>query len=172
MNGTTRNTRTSTGRKRGQPTAYKPVFAEQAAKLCELGATDQELAGFFKVALSTIYLWRNTHAEFSEAVMAGKDKADTRVERALFGRAVGYSFESEKVFMNKGEIIRVKVTEHVPADPGAALNWLKNRKPDAWREKSEVELTHRYSSMTDEELNFELTAAYNAARQHSGRLSH
>ena len=109
---------------------------------------------------------------FSEAVIAGKDKADARVERALFGRAVGYTHESEKVFMNKGKIVRAKVTEHVPADTGAALNWLKNRKPDAWREKSEVELTHRYTTMTEDELNYELTVAYNAARQHSGKPSH
>ena len=164
--------RPPTGRKRGQPTAFKPEFAEQAAKLCELGATDQELAAFFKVSPSTIYLWRNTHAEFSEAVIAGKDKADARVERAFFGRAVGYSYESEKVFLNKGKILRAKVIDHVPADPGAALNWLKNCKPGTWREKSEVELTYRYASMTDDELNYELTVSYNAARQHSGKSSH
>jgi hypothetical protein len=172
MERSTRTIRTSTGRKRGQPTSYKPEFAEQAAKLCELGATDQELATFFKVSLSTVYLWRNTHAEFSEAVIAGKDKADARVERAFFGRAVGYSYQSEKVFLNKGKIVRAKVTEHVPADAGAALNWLKNRKPDMWREKSELELTRRYSSMTDDELNYELAVVYNAVRHLTGRSPH
>ena len=121
--------RPPTGRKRGQPTAYKPEFAKQAAKLCELGATDQELAAFFKVSLSTIYLWRNTHAEFSEAVIAGKDKADARVERALFGRAVGYSYESEKVFPEQGQDRAGKGDRACARRPGAALNWLKNRKP-------------------------------------------
>lgn len=33
--------------KTGRPPTYKPAFAEQAAKLCRLGATDLELADFF-----------------------------------------------------------------------------------------------------------------------------
>jgi hypothetical protein len=123
----------------GRPTKYDPKYAGQAAKLVELGATDIELADFFKVDTATIYRWRNTHTEFCEAVIAGKSLADDRVERSLYNRAVGYTFESEKVFQHQGEIIRAPTREHVPPDPGAALNWLKNRKPDAWRDKQEVE---------------------------------
>lgn len=123
----------------GRPSKYKPEYATQAAKLCQLGATDIELADFFEVKVSTIYEWRNVHPEFSEAVIAGKDNADTRVERAFFNRAVGYTFESEKIFQHQGEIIRTPVREHVPPDAGAALNWLKNRQPDKWRDKQEVE---------------------------------
>lgn len=33
---------------RGRPTDYKPEYAEQAAKLCALGATDMDLADFFE----------------------------------------------------------------------------------------------------------------------------
>lgn len=123
----------------GRPTSYKPEYAAQAAKLCEMGATDIELADFFGVATSTIYEWRNRNAEFSEAVIAGKDAADARVERAFFNRAVGYTYESEKIFNNAGEILRAPTREHVPPDPGAALNWLKNRKPDKWRDKQILE---------------------------------
>lgn len=32
----------------GRPTKYRPEFAEQARKLCLLGATDKELADFFE----------------------------------------------------------------------------------------------------------------------------
>lgn len=35
--------------KTGRPSSYKPEFARQAAKLAELGATDQEVADFFEV---------------------------------------------------------------------------------------------------------------------------
>lgn len=123
----------------GRPTAFKPEFVEQAAKLCALGATDKELADFFKVVTSTIYLWRNLHKGFSEAVIAGKESADARVERALYNRAVGYTFESEKVFQSQGGIIRTDILEHVPPDPAAAMNWLKNRQPERWRDKHDVE---------------------------------
>ena len=122
----------------GRPSIYQPEFAEQAEKLCRLGATDMELADFFGVTTQTIHQWRNTREDFTEAVMAGKRHADERVVRSLYNRAVGYTFESEKVFNNQGEIIRVPIREHVPPEPGAAMNWLKNRRPDEWRERKEV----------------------------------
>lgn len=133
---------------RGRPTSYKPAYAKQAAKLCELGATDIELADFFEVNTSTIYEWRNQNPEFSKAVIAGKEMADARVERAFFNRAVGYTFESEKIFNNQGEILRAPTREHVPPDAGAALNWLKNRQPDKWRDKQEIDHKSSDGSMT------------------------
>lgn len=120
----------------GRPSPYKPEYAEQAKKLCQLGATDMELADFFGVDVRTIYRWRNTHEEFCQSVMVGKDAADERVARALYQRAVGYSYESEKVFQNGGQIVRADITEHVPPDSGAAFNWLKNRRSQEWRDKS------------------------------------
>lgn len=125
----------------GRPKTYKAEFAGQAKKLCELGATDYELADFFGVDTRTVYRWKNTYDEFCQAVIVGKDKADDRVERALFNRAVGYTFESEKVFQFQGEVVRADTTEHVPPDPGAAMNWLKNRRGDKWRDKMDHELT-------------------------------
>lgn len=125
----------------GRPTPYKPEYADQAAKLCALGATDYELADFFGVDTRTIYRWKNSHEEFCQSVLVGKEAADERVERALFNRAVGYTYESEKVFQFQGEVVRAAVVEHVPPDPGAAFNWLKNRKPDVWRDKKEVDLS-------------------------------
>lgn len=124
---------------KGRPSDYRKEFAKQAAKLCALGATDFELADFFGVDTRTIYRWKNTHAGFCQAVIVGKEKSDARVERALFNRAVGYSFESEKVFQFQGEVIRAPTVEHVPPDPGAAMNWLKNRKPEEWRDKIDHE---------------------------------
>lgn len=123
----------------GRPPEYDPSFNEQAAKLCKLGATDFELADFFGVTTRTIYRWKNTHEGFCQAVIAGKDSADERVVRALFNRAVGYSYESEKIFNDKGNVVRASCVEHVPPDSGAAFNWLKNRRPDEWRDKKEVD---------------------------------
>ena len=125
----------------GRPSEYRDEYAEQAAKLCALGATDFELANFFQVHTATIYRWKNLYPAFCEAVIAGKENADARVERSLYNRAVGYSFESEKVFQFQGDIIRADTVEHVPPDPSAALNWLKNRQPDKWRDKQEVDQT-------------------------------
>jgi len=134
--------------KRGRPTDYKPEYAGQAAKLCALGATDYELADFFGVDTRTIYRWKNVNEDFCHALIAGKENADTRVERALFNRAVGYTFESEKVFQFQGEIVRTPTVEHVPPDPSAAKLWLTNRKPEYWREKQEIDHRSSDGSMT------------------------
>ena len=32
----------------GRPTKYKPEYVEQAAKLCNLGATDKHLCDFYR----------------------------------------------------------------------------------------------------------------------------
>lgn len=126
---------------RGRPSSYDPQFAEQAAKLCHLGATDYELADFFGVDTRTIYRWKNEFEDFCQAVVIGKEFADNRVARSLYNRAVGYSFESEKVFQFQGAIVRSDIVEHVPPDAGAAFNWLKNRQPDKWRDVSRQEHT-------------------------------
>jgi hypothetical protein len=39
-----------TTRARGRPSLYRDEFAEQARKLCLLGATDRDLAEFFERA--------------------------------------------------------------------------------------------------------------------------
>lgn len=121
----------------GRPTLYKPEYAEQAKKLCELGATDQELADFFDVTDRTIYRWSAKHGEFCQALKGGKEVADNRVERSLYHKAVGYTFDSEKVFQHQGEIIRAPIKEHVPPSDTAAIFWLKNRQPEEWRDKVE-----------------------------------
>ncbi len=127
-----------------------------------LGATDFELADFFGVDTRTIYRWKNTYDEFCQAVICGKEKADERVERAFFNRAVGYSFESEKVFMHQGAIVRADTVEHVPPDPSAAMNWLKNRKPDVWRDKHETHNTGEITFVTKEQRDASVAAASRA----------
>ena len=122
----------------GRPTSYKPEYAKQAEKLCILGATDDDLADFFGVSDRTITRWQIKHQEFCRSLKVGKAESDDRVERSLFHKAVGYSFDSEKVFQFQGEVVRAKTREHVPPDTTAMIFWLKNRRPHDWREKMDV----------------------------------
>ncbi len=125
---------------RGQPTKYKPEFCEQAAKLCKLGATDRELADFFGVRESTLNNWKVAHPEFMEALKRGKDESDNRVEQSLYRRALGYSHDAVKILMTKdGDVYREEYVEHYPPDTVACIFWLKNRRPDAWRDKFDVD---------------------------------
>lgn len=129
----------------GRPSKYKEEFAAQAEKLCQLGATDADLADFFEVNTTTIWRWQSAHKEFCNALKVGKAEADDKVERSLYQKACGYTFDSEKVFQHQGEVIRAKIVEHVPPDTTAGIFWLKNRRSGDWRDKQEVANTHALS---------------------------
>lgn len=122
-----------------RPSKFKPEFVEQAAKLCKLGATDIEVADFFEVNVATLNRWKNENQAFCESLKAGKAPADERVERSLFARATGYSFDAVKIFNHQGVIVEAPYREHVAPDTTACIFWLKNRKPAEWRDKQDVE---------------------------------
>lgn len=124
--------------KGGRPTAYKHEFCEKAKAFCEQGATDLEVADHLGVNAATLYRWKGKYPEFCEALKAGKAAADDRVERSLYNRAVGYTFDSEKVFQYQGQIVRAQTVEHVPPDTTAAIFWLKNRRREEWRDRHEL----------------------------------
>lgn len=125
-----------------RPSSYRPEYADQAEKLCKLGATDKEMADFFGVAESTLNLWKLNEPEFSESLKKGKVLADANVASRLYSRAMGYSHDAVKIAVSPdGTHASVPFTEHYPPDTTAAIFWLKNRRPDQWREKSTHEMT-------------------------------
>jgi hypothetical protein len=118
----------------GRPTSYDPQFAEDAAKLAALGATDQEIADFFHITVVTVWHWQSRHQEFFNALRRNKDAADERVERSLYSRATGFSFLGEEVKINAdGTVRRAVKREYVPPSEGAINMWLSNRKPNDWK---------------------------------------
>lgn len=110
-----------------------------------LGATDADLARAFDVAESTINLWKLHQPEFSESIKRGKDEADANVAKSLYRRALGYSHKAVKILTvamgnNQGsQVEEVPYVERYAPDTTAAIFWLKNRRPDKWRDKQEVE---------------------------------
>jgi len=97
------------------------------------GATVPEIAKELGVSERKVYDWYKEHPEFLQSVKEGRLTFDQRVLSSLGQRAVGYTYETEKVFSNG---FRATVTEHVPADVGAAINWLVNRQ--GWRRGDNV----------------------------------
>lgn len=149
------------GNNGGARTKYQPVYAEQARRLCEQGFTETDLADFFGVVTSTIWSWQLHNEDFAKAIKVGREPADDRVEVSFFKRCTGFFVDTEKVFFTEGQVTRVPIREYYPPDAGAALNWLKNRRPDVWREKQVVQLNanlqHSHelpdlTKLTDEEL--------------------
>lgn len=128
----------------GRPTLYKPEYVEQARKLCMLGATDPQIADFFGVTKRTIERWRVQHEDFCRAITTAKEEADNAVERSLYQKAMGYEQPAVKVFMPAGaeKPVYAPYREQVAPDTAAAIFWLKNRRRDKWRDRTEQEHTH------------------------------
>ncbi len=127
----------------GRDSDYHPSMNEQARKLALLGQTNEEIAEFFDIHISTFYRWQKENSAFREAVNEGKIAADANVADSFYRRATGEHVEIEKVVKNQqtGEHSVLKVMSYIPGDPSAALNWLKNRQPSKWRDKQVVEQT-------------------------------
>jgi len=125
----------------GRPTLYREEYCEQARKLCLLGATDEELAGFFNIVVATLNNWKAEHPEFLASIHAGKDIADANMAEKLYHRGMGYSHDAVKIFMPGGasEPVYAPYVEHYPPDTAAASLWLRNRQPAKWRDKTEHE---------------------------------
>ena len=77
------------------------------------GLTDEQIAKNMGIATGTLYDWKARFEEFSEALKKGKEVVDYEVENAL-------------------------VKEALSGNVTAIIFWLKNRKPDKWRDKPEA----------------------------------
>jgi transposase-like protein len=136
------------------PAKFKPEFVQKVELACKLGATDEEIATLFDVNRASIVRWRIDHPEFAKAFKAGKEVSDDRVERSLFQCAVGYEYEEEKAFLFEGNIVKERVKKFAPPQAQAQIFWLKNRRPDLWRDvqKHELGRAGEFSQVPDDKL--------------------
>lgn len=131
-------------KKAGRPTAYDPRFDRIAARFALLGSTDAQLADALGVTVSTLTNWKKGHPTFLAALKSGKDEADAKVVASLYQRATGYSHKAVKILAvpngnNQGSTVeQVPYVERYPPDATSMIFWLKNRRPDEWRERQEV----------------------------------
>ena len=128
----------------------------------EDGLTDEQIAVRIGITTSTLYDWKNKYSEFSEALKRGKEVVDIEVENALLKRALGYDYTEERVERSqdggKKSIKTVQTVKHIPPDTTAQIFWLKNRRPDRWRDKQQIEhsgtleVENPLAGLTTEEL--------------------
>ncbi len=74
------------------------------------GLTDAQIAHNCNISVKTLYEWKNKYSEISDALKKGKEFVDYEVENALLKRA------------KQGDVT-------------AQIFWLKNRRPEKWRDK-------------------------------------
>ena len=109
------------------------------------GLTDEQIAANIGIRAGTLYDWKNRFSDISEALKKGKEVVDRQVENALLKRALGYTYKetTREPVLNpdtgKVELTITKtVTKQVVPDTTAQIFWLKNRKPETWRDKREI----------------------------------
>ena len=103
------------------------------------GLTDEQIAGNIGINTSTLYDWKNKFPKISEALKKGKEVVDIQVENALLKKALGYDFQETRVEKSDKDGTKIIQTlKHIPADTTAQIFWLKNRRPDKWRDKPEI----------------------------------
>lgn len=109
------------------------------------GLTNEEIARNMGVSTATLYNWKRDNLEILDALKRGKEVVDIQVENALFKRAIGYQFEEvvtenvKNTATGKWESVETRrIRKEQPPDVTAAIFWLKNRKPDVWRDKKDV----------------------------------
>ena len=103
------------------------------------GLTDEQIAGNIGINTSTLYDWKNKFPKISEALKKGKEVVDIQVENALLKRALGYDFQETRVEKSDKDGTKIiQILKHIPADTTAQIVWLKNRRPDKWRDKPEI----------------------------------
>lgn len=74
------------------------------------GLTDEQIAKNIGITSTTLYDWKKKYSKISEALKKGKEVVDYAVENALLSAAMD-------------------------GNTAAQIFWLKNRRPDRWREK-------------------------------------
>ena len=77
------------------------------------GLTDEQTAKKMGITAKTLYEWKNRYSEICEALKKGKEVVDYEVENALLQSARD-------------------------GNTTAQIFWLKNRRPDKWRDKPEI----------------------------------
>ena len=134
----------------GRPADYKEEYNIMAYKLCLLGAIDKDLADFFEVTERTVNNWKEDYPEFFQSLKKGKKLADANVAESLYKRANGYKCKDTKFATHEGYITDSKeYIKHYPADTTAAIIWLKNRQPEIWRDKKEIDVTGSVTIIDD-----------------------
>lgn len=103
-------------RTRGRPSEYDDAIMPEVLALVSQGATTKELADHLGVHPAQFWRWCQAYPHLRSAVKAAREAQDDRVEEALRINAV----------------LEGNVT--------AQIFWLKNRRPNEWRDRKETEI--------------------------------
>lgn len=100
------------------------------------GLTLQQIADNIGINRQTLNNWVKRFPSLELYLRRGKDVPDRHVENSLYKRAIGFEYD-EVTYDGDGNVTK-RVTKLVLPDTTAQIFWLKNRKPDVWRDRHEI----------------------------------
>ncbi len=131
------------------------------------GLTDSEIALKMGIGVSTLNNYKKQYSKINEALKNGGEYVDTKIENALIKRAIGYEYTEQVMerVLNKetGEyefVLTKEMKKEVKPDISAQVFWLKNRRPDIWKDKQDLSVESNssdVSNLSDEELEQRIT---------------
>lgn len=129
------------------------------------GLVDKQIAENIGITEQTLNVWKKNYPSFFESLKRGKEVVDRQVENALLKRALGYEYDEitkeicEDAVTGETKLAVTKVvTKQVVPDTTAQIFWLKNRKPEQWRDRKNLDLSgslnveNPYKGLTTDEL--------------------
>lgn len=114
------------------------------------GLRNEDIAGRMGISPSTFYEYVKKFSEISDAIKRGKAPVDFEVENAMLKSALGHKETVRKPIRLRTTRRKdgMEITEehveyfeeevYIPPQVSAQIFWLKNRKPDIWRDKKEL----------------------------------
>jgi hypothetical protein len=97
-----------------RPTTYSPLIIPIVRACATFGATAPEIANYIGTSIASFDRWTMKHEELREALKRGREASDDRVEESLYRNALG-------------------------GNTTAQIFWLKNRRPDRWRDVQQLQ---------------------------------
>lgn len=153
----------------GRPSKYdteiKPHI-EDIKQAVAAGATVEEIANAFNIAVSTLHRYKNEKKELKEAFARGRDKVVIEIKAALLKKALGFEYEEEKRVGRKDkdgeQIILVEKYKRqcLPSETAAAMllrnydkDWRDSDNSTAELKKQEADLRKAIAEANNFDLN-------------------
>lgn len=104
------------------------------------GLTDEQIAKNIGINRTTLYDWKKKEVNIADALKRGKEVIDFEVENALLKKALGYTITIKEEKLDRdGFVHTLEKDVHIPPDTTAQIFWLKNRKPNNWKDRVETD---------------------------------
>ena len=108
------------------------------------GHSNEQIAHNMNINVATLYSWLTKYKELNEAYKKGDECSTYEIENQLYKSALGYDVEEidiQETINPDGSKTQTKRKHrrHIPANIAAQIFILKNRRPDKWKDKPNVE---------------------------------